>query len=551
MRRGSATNPRVLPILLRKVCDQSFSVDATVIQKRLPTSISMNARRTAPAKLAGVAPRTSGDACPAIIAPNVIRSVPMTQKAMGRVSVGIISLIRAVCYINLFKHGLRVMLEKLGSALKGVMDKLTKKGYVDAALLDEVTKDIQRSLLSSDVNVKLVFSLTQKIKERALKEKPPAGVTQREHVVRVVYDELVAFLGKEAKPLPVKKTKIILVGLFGSGKTTTAGKLARYYQKKGLKPVLVACDTFRPAAYEQLTQIGVQLGVPVIGNPKEKDSSKVLKEALKSTDKYDVVIVDSSGRDALDTDMISEAKSLNSILGSEERLMVIPADLGQQAGPQAEAFKNAIGITGVVVTKMDGTAKGGGALSACAATGAPVRLIGVGEKMDALEEYDPQRFVSRLIGFGDIQGLLEKAKDVKIDEADAAKLVSGDFTLEEFYKQMKQVKGMGSLTQMAEMIPGLGKLIGTKIPKEDLEKQEKKMERFGHVMGSMTPEERKDPDLLDSSRIRRIAKGSGASEQDVRELLKMYEQSKKMMKAMGGKGNRQMKQIMKQFGMNM
>lgn len=432
------------------------------------------------------------------------------------------------------------------------MDKLTRKGYVDKELLDEVAKDIQRSLLASDVNVKLVFQLTQTIKDRALKEKPPAGMTQREHVVKVVYDELVRFLGTDAKPLPVKKTRILLVGLFGSGKTTTAGKLARYYQRKGLKPVLVACDTFRPAAYEQLVQIGKALGVPVVGNPAEKDSTRVLKEALAQVERYDVVIVDSSGRDALDENMIEEVKKLNALLNAEERLMVIPADLGQQAGPQAEAFQKALGVTGVIVTKMDGTAKGGGALSACAATGAPVRLIGVGEKLDALEEYDPKRFVSRLIGFGDVEGLLEKVKEVQVDEKQAEKLASGEFTLEEFYSQMKSVRGAGSLTQMVEMIPGLGKLVGTKIPKEALEQQEQKMGRFGHIMGSMTPEERKSPGLLNSSRIRRIAKGSCTSEQEVRELLKMYEQSKKMMKMMGGgKGSRQMKTLMKNFGLNM
>ncbi|QQG39962.1 MAG: signal recognition particle protein [Candidatus Aenigmatarchaeota archaeon] len=442
------------------------------------------------------------------------------------------------------------MLEKLGSALKGVMDKLLKKGYVDADVLDEVAKDIQRSLLASDVEVKLVFELTKTIKDRSLKEKPPAGVTQREHVVRVVYDELVSFLGKEAKPLPVQRTKILLVGLFGSGKTTTAGKLAKYYQRKGLRPVLVACDTFRPAAYEQLVQIGSTLGVPVIGEPGEKDSSKVLQNALKQTSKYDVVIVDSSGRDALDGEMINEVKKLNAILAAEERLMVIPADLGQQAGPQARAFRDALGITGVIVTKMDGTAKGGGALSACAATGAPVRLIGVGEKLDALEEYDPKRFVSRLIGFGDLEGLLERAKEMKIDEAQAQKLVTGEFTLDEFYNQIKQVKGAGSLAQMAEMIPGIGKLIGTKIPKEELERQEARMERFGHIIGSMTPQEKKTPEVLNASRIKRIAAGSGSSEQDVRELLKMFEQSRKMMKTMG-KGGKQMKALMKQFGMKM
>ncbi|MBI4017461.1 MAG: signal recognition particle protein [Candidatus Aenigmarchaeota archaeon] len=443
------------------------------------------------------------------------------------------------------------MLEKLGSTIRGVVDKLTRRGYIDRDVLDEVSKDIQRELLASDVNVKLVFTLTQAIKDRSLNEKPPAGATQREHVVRVVYDELVKFLGAEAKPLPLKKTKVLLVGLFGSGKTTTAGKLARYYQKKGLRPALVACDTMRPAAYEQLAQIGKSLGVPVFGDPSEKESSKVLRAALQQVSKYDVVIVDSSGRDALNEEMIGEVKLLNSILQPDERLLVIPADLGQQAGPQATAFRDAVGVTGVIVTKMDGTAKGGGALSACAATEAPVRLVGVGERLDALEEYDAKRFVSRLIGFGDIEGLLEKVKEVKIDEKQAAKIATGEFTLEEFYNQMKQVKGAGSLTQIAEMIPGLGKLIGTKIPKDALEQQEQKMEKFGHIIRSMTPAEKKDVDVIDASRVRRIANGAGVQEADVRELLKTYEQSRKMMRALGKGGDKKMRGMMKNLGLNM
>jgi len=345
--------------------------------------------------------------------------------------------------------------------------------------------------------------------------------------------------------MPLKPTKILLVGLFGSGKTTTVGKLALFYKKKGLKPCMIACDTFRPAAYEQLKQIGEQINVPVFGNPKEKNSSKVLKESLKKAEKYDVKIVDSSGRDALNKEMIDEVKRLNSILQPEEKILVIPADLGQQAEAQAKSFRDALGITGVIVTKMDGTAKGGGALSACAATGAPVKLIGTGEKLDALEKFDPERFISRMIGFGDLKTLLEKAKEVGADET-AKKVVSGKFTLDEFYEQIEQVQKMGPLSQVASMIPGFSKIKAMgKVP--DMNVQEEKLKHFKFIMDSMTPEERQDPSIINGSRVRRIAKGSGCTESEVRELLKLYKQSKKVMKMM--KPGKRGFGVLKQLGM--
>ena len=412
--------------------------------------------------------------------------------------------------------------------------------------VEELVRDIQRSLLKSDVNVKLVFELSRRIKERSLKEKPAPGLTGREHVINVVYEELVNFLGKEEASIPLRKTKILLVGLFGSGKTTTAGKLARFYQKKGLKPCLVGCDTTRPAAFEQLQQVGEKIGVPVFGDPSEKDSSKVLKEALKKTGKFDVVIVDSSGRDALNESMIDEIKKLNEILKPEETLLVIPAEIGQQAEKQAHAFKENLNITGVIVTRMDGTAKGGGALSACAVTGAPVKFIGTGEKFDAFERYNPERFVSRLIGFGDLKTLLEKAQEAGLEKR-AEKMLKGDFDLNDFYEQIESMKGMGSLSQIMDMIPGLKK---AKIPKGMLDLQEEKMKRFKYIIQSMTPEERAKPEIINSPRISRIAKGSGTSEEEVRELLRLFKQSKKAMKMLkGGKRSGQLQALLKQFGL--
>jgi len=436
-----------------------------------------------------------------------------------------------------------MVLEKLGSALKGAMRKIAGKGFVDKEIMDEMSRDMQRALLQSDVNVKLVFELTKKIKDRAMNEKPPSGLTQKEHVINIVHEELVNFLGGKAVEMEIKPTKILLMGLFGSGKTTTAGKLALFYKNKGLKPCLIACDTYRPAAYEQLTQIGEQLGVTVFGNPGEKDSRKVMEESLKKTGKFDVIIADSSGRDALNRDMIKEIEDLNGILKPEERILVIPADLGQKAEEQSRSFQGAVGITGVIVTKMEGTAKGGGALSACAETGAQVNFIGVGEKMEALEKFDAERFISRLIGFGDLKTLVEKAKEVGAEKT-AEKMISGKFTLEDFYQQIEQVQGMGSLSQLTKMIPGFSKL-SKKMPGNFMDVQEEKMKRFRFIIDSMTPEEKRDPDKISGTRLKRIAKGSGCSESEVRELLKMYKQSKKIMKKMkpGRRGNRLMQQL--------
>ncbi|MCK4634552.1 MAG: signal recognition particle protein [Candidatus Aenigmarchaeota archaeon] len=437
-----------------------------------------------------------------------------------------------------------MVLEKLGSALKNSIRKLAGRGFVDKEILEDMSRDIQRALLQSDVNVKLVFELTKKIKDRAFNEKPPSGLTQKEHVINIVYDELVSFLGGKAQEIEIKPARILLMGLFGSGKTTTCGKLAKFYKKKGLKPCLIACDTYRPAAYEQLVQLGEQIGVPVFGNPKEKDSRKVMEEVLKKTGKYDVIIADSSGRDALNPNMIKEIEDLNNILKPEERVLVISADLGQKAEEQSKSFQEAVGITSVIITKMDGTAKGGGALSACAYTGAQVKFIGTGEKIESLEKFDAERFISRLIGFGDLKTLVEKAKEVGAEKT-AEKIVSGKFTLEEFYEQIEQMQSMGSLSQITKMIPGFSKL-GKKLPGNFMDIQEEKMKKFRYIIDSMTLEEKKNPDLITGSRIKRIADGSGCNESEIRELLKMYKQSRKMMKMM--KPGRRGSSFLKQFG---
>lgn len=422
------------------------------------------------------------------------------------------------------------MLEKLSSGLKEALRKVTRAGYVDKSVIDELVRDLQRTLLASDVDVKLVFELTQKIRERSLKE-PPKGLTPKEHVVRIVYEELVSFVGKKPE-IPIKPSRILLIGLFGSGKTTSAGKLARFYQKKGLKPALIACDVHRPAAMQQLQQIAQQINVPCFA-PKERDPIKIASDGIKEFKKYDVLIFDSSGRDALDKKLASELKKLGKTINPEEVLLVIPADLGQAARKQAEEFKKLVGITGVFITKMDGTAKGGGALTSCAIVGVPVKFIGTGEKLDALEVFDPERFISRLIGFGDLTSLLEKAREAIPEQKAkrmAEKLQEGKFTLTDFYEQIKAMQKMGPLKSIMNSIPGLS------LPKEiDFSKHESKMKKWSYAIQSMTPEERENPTIIRSSRIKRISDGSGVSESEVRELLKNYTQAKKIMKIVSKK----------------
>jgi len=345
--------------------------------------------------------------------------------------------------------------------------------------------------------------------------------------------------------LPI--ASLIAASRFGSGKTTTAGKLAKYFQKQGLKPAMICCDYHRPAAPEQLTQLGDKLHVPVHVS-KEKNPYNALKEGLGKFKKYDTVIIDTAGRDALDKELAEELKKMGKICQSDEVLLVIPADIGRIGGKQAEEFNKLVGITGVVVTKMDGTAKGGGALSACSATGAKVKFIGTGEKLENLEVYDPVRFVSRLLGLGDLQSLLEKAKEAELKEEDVEKFLSGRFTLQDFYEQISGMQKMVSLSSVIDMIPGLGHAV----PEDMLVVQEEKLKKYKYIIDSMTKEEKKNADLIHSSRIKRIAKGSGTSQKDVRDLIKQYKQSKKLMKKMGGiKGMKRgtLRQIAKKFGL--
>ena len=442
-----------------------------------------------------------------------------------------------------------MVLEKLGDSIKNTLSKIAKAIFVDEKLINELVKDIQRALLQSDVNVKLVFDLSNKIKKRALKEETPTGLTKKEYLVKIVYEELVNFVGKEEGKIEIKKkpTKIMLVGLFGSGKTTQAGKLAKYYTKRGYKVALVGLDTHRPAAMDQIEQIAKKVKVSVFLDKKEKNPLKIWKEFEKESNKYNIIIIDTSGRDALSKDLIKEIKEINSAVKPDENLLVISADIGQAAQKQAQAFHESCGITGVIVTKMDGTAKAGGALTACAATDTKIKFIGVGEKPDDLEFFKPEGFISRLLGMGDLEALLEKAEQAisKEDAEDLGKrFLKGEFNLIDLYEQMQAMSKMGPLSKITEMIPGFSQL---KMPKELLKVQEDKLKKWRFIMDSMSREELEDPDIISITRIDRIAKGSGTSTREIRELLKQYRQSKKMAKLFKGGSPKSMERRMRKF----
>ncbi|MBS3111771.1 signal recognition particle protein Srp54 [Candidatus Woesearchaeota archaeon] len=439
-----------------------------------------------------------------------------------------------------------MVLEKLGSSLKETLSKIAKSVFVDERLIDELVKDIQRALLHSDVNVKLVFELSKTIKERALKEKSNSAISQKENLVKIVYEELIKFLGGEGHKFEIKKKpfKIMLVGLFGNGKTTSAAKIGKYFSNRGNKVAVMQTDTWRPAAYHQLETLAKENQITFFGDKEIKSPLEIYKKFESKLEKYDIVIIDTAGRDALSGDLIKEIEELSEKIKPEEVLLVIAADVGQTAQKQAEQFHKSCGITGVVITKLDGTAKGGGALAASSATNAPIKFIGVGEKVDDIEEFNPKGFVGRILGMGDLEALLEKTKlAINEDKAEdlGKKFLKGDFNFLDLYEQLQTMSKMGPLNKIIDLIPGFGNM---NIPKEMLNVQDDKLKKWKHIMQSMTKRELEDPELIDRNRIERIGQGAGVDIKDVRELLKQYRQSKKVMKMMKGQDP---EKLMKKF----
>ncbi len=426
-----------------------------------------------------------------------------------------------------------MVLEKLGASLYESIKKVFRLAIVDEAAVKELIRDIQRSLLQADVNVKLVLDISKRIEERALREKVPPGISRKEHIIKVVYEELTRFLGDRPSQLRIKNGKrniFMLVGIQGSGKTTTAAKLARYLQKRGYKTALICADTYRPGALMQLQQLAEQVNIPVYGKLGERDPVKIVYEGLKQYKNYDVVIIDTAGRHKDETGLIKEMKRLEETIKPDEVIMVIDGTIGQQAAIQARAFHEATPIGSIIVAKLDGSARGGGALSAVAATKAPIKFIGTGERIDDLEAFVPARFVSRLLGMGDIQSLIEKVREaeVRIPEKKVKEILSGKFTLADMYEQFRAVSKLGPLAKVLRMFPGMG----YELPEDMMDLAEDNLRKWQVIIQSMTPEERENPKILNASRIRRIARGSGTSERDVKELLKQYSMMRRMMKTL-------------------
>jgi signal recognition particle subunit SRP54 len=426
-------------------------------------------------------------------------------------------------------------LEKLGGSLSSAIHKILRQPIVDEAAVKELVRDLQRALLQSDVNVQLVLSLSKRIEERALKEKLPQGISRRDHVVKVVYEELTKLLGESPAKIdlsPGRMQTIMLVGIQGSGKTTTAVKMARYYQKRGLKSAIVCADTYRPGAFEQLRQLAEKAGIPVYGGDGEKEPTQIASEGVEQfrTEGFDIIIIDTAGRHKNEADLIREMVIMSERIHPSQVTMVIDATIGQLAASQAKAFHEATPLGSIFVAKLDGSARGGGALSAVAATGAPIQFLGTGEKIEDIEPFVPSRFVGRLLGMGDIEGLVERVREaeIKVPEKKAREFMSGKFTLMDMYEQLEAVQKMGPLKGIIARLPG----IGSKLPEDATEIAEDRLKKWRFIIQSMTKDEREDPRILQSSRIRRIARGSGCSEKEVKELVKQHQMMRKLMKSL-------------------
>ncbi len=449
------------------------------------------------------------------------------------------------------------MLEKLGMALKKATDKISNAIFLDKNLVEGIVRELQHALIEADINIYLVKELSEKIKKVAYNEKIK-GLEKKEQLIKTLHDELVKILGdkKELKLKTRGQNRIMMVGLYAAGKTTTTAKLGNYFQKRGKKVALVGLDVWRPAAKEQLMQLGKQNKIEVFIDLKEKDPIKTWKKIKPKLKKYDLIIIDTAGRHDLDKELVKEIEKLNKEINPTETILVMPGDIGQAAKNQAEKFSKSLNITGIIVSRMDSTAKGGGAITACAETKSGIYFITTGEKINDLETFNPKTFLSRLLGMGDLSSLIEKIKSVtdekqqkKIEE----KLMEGKLTLSDVIEQVKSMNSMGGFDKIKSMIPGLG---NAKIPEGMLETQQKKVEKWEHIVKSMTESERENPEKIkeQTSRIGRIAKGAGVNNSDVRSLLKQYDlltemtQNPQDFDMSQGMNPKQMQKLLKKFG---
>jgi len=439
------------------------------------------------------------------------------------------------------------MLDSLKNNLRGAIKKIVKSSGIDEELIKELSKDVQRALLQSDVNVRLVLEITKNLEHRSLNETPPPGLSRKDHIVKILYDELSKLLGNETEFnfKPGKQNKVILLGIQGSGKTTVASKLARFLTKQGYSVGVIGADTYRPGALVQLRTMCEKSNVEVYGEENNKDSPDIVNNGLKYFEKLplDIILIDTAGRHKQEQDLLDEMERIHKVANPDLALLVIDGTIGQQCFNQAEAFHKTVPVGGIIVTKLDSSAKGGGAIAASAATGAQIMYIGTGERIDDLEKFSPTRFVGRLLGMGDIQAVLDLAKRLENegDEVRLKRISTGKMNMEDFFYQLEEVTKVGSLRGFLDNMPGLSGMV-----KDDqLDQMEERVSKWRFIIQSMTKEEKADPDLLNSSRIKRIARGSGWSEHEVKELLKNYKNSKSMMKASKG---RQMQGNLRRMG---
>ena len=423
--------------------------------------------------------------------------------------------------------------ESLSDRFQGLFKKLRGQTRLSEANMDDMLKEIRVALLEADVNFKVVKSFVADVKEKAIGQDVYAKVNPSQMVVKIVHDEIESLLGEEQSDINYQKgglTVVMLVGLQGTGKTTSAGKLALNMQKKGLKVMLGALDVYRPAAIDQLKTLSEQIGSGFFSLPGDPVDIAKKAKAKALEDRYDVLILDTAGRLQIDEKLMLELRNIESEVHPDDVLLLVDSAAGQDAVNVANAFNRDLRLSGIILSKLDGDAKGGSALSIKYLTGLPIKFAGMGEKMEDLEPFHPDRMADRILGMGDIVTLVEKAKDAideKTAEKEAKKMLEGDFTLEDMLKQMKMVRRIGSLGAIAKLIPGMPKLTD-----EQKEMAEREMKVFETVINSMTPYERRHPDCLRFSHKNRIAKGSGLTNADVNKVLRKYEQSKAMMKQM-------------------
>ena len=436
-------------------------------------------------------------------------------------------------------------LEGFKNRILGSIGLLKGKKKVDEESVKDLSRSLRRALLEADFNVRQTKEITERIERRLLEDEKPPGLKLETHAMNLIYSELVRILGPPREIKPHNET-ILMVGLYGQGKTTTTAKIADWWRRRhGVKVGVIEADVHRPGAYQQLCQLLEGTNVQVYGEPEEKDASKIVKNGLKEVGNSDVVIIDTAGRDSLDDELRQELINIAEIANATERFLVIDAQVGQAAGKVAQTFHDLVGVTGTIVTKLDGTARGGGALSAVATTGAPIVFVGEGEQVKDLEKFESDRFISRLLGMGDIKGLIDLAPgDLDQEEAMrlAQRLMSGRFTLTDMYTQMEMMSKIGTVDKLMSHLPdtmfgGMGAL-----GRGQKKQMQKNLEKYRVIVDSMTQLEKDEPLLLKHSRIKRIAKGSGCTEKDVKDLIGQWNKSRKMMRGM--KGDRKMRRQM-------